>query len=84
MFDRKVAFELNYLFEDHAFHQYSEFIEKHEHELKERHLSSRFLEFYGRTAHTEYEFFESVRIDELIHRNSSALVIAGLQHKSLM
>lgn len=68
---RKQSLELNYLFEDHAFRQYSEFIETHEERLKAAPLQSAFLAWYGREAHTEYAFFRSVRNDEIIHRNAS-------------
>ena len=65
--------ELNYLFENHAFEQYSTFIDTHVEELKKKPLSSEFLSWYGRTPVNQYEFFISVRNDELIHRNTSCL-----------
>lgn len=72
LFSPKSALQLNYLFEDHAFSQYSIFIEKHAEELKNRPVMIDFLEFYGRHAKSEYELFVSIRNDELIHRNMSA------------
>ncbi|MES2995044.1 MAG: hypothetical protein V4681_03370 [Patescibacteria group bacterium] len=66
---RKAALELNYIFENHAYHQYSEFLELYGEEMKHRVCMYEFLSFYGRNVVTEYEFFESVRNDELIHRN---------------
>ncbi|HET8575071.1 MAG TPA: alternative oxidase [Candidatus Paceibacterota bacterium] len=65
------SYELNYMFEQHAFDQYSEFIETYEEELKKRPVSSEFLAWYGRHPRSQYEFFQSVRNDEIIHRNQS-------------
>jgi ubiquinol oxidase len=67
----RAALELNYLFESHAYQQYSRFLEENEEELKHKPMMSDFLAFYGREAKSEYEFFEMVRNDELIHRNRS-------------
>ena len=66
------AFELNYVFEDHAFAQYSRFIKTNEKALKERPVKSAFLEYYGRYPRSEYDFFVSVSCDEITHRNRSA------------
>jgi ubiquinol oxidase len=71
MFSHRASLELNYLFESHAYKQYQEFINREGERLKQQPLSSDFLAFYGREARTEYEFFEMVRNDELIHRNRS-------------
>ncbi len=71
LFSRRAALELNYLFEDHAFRQYSEFLETEGEALKKSALMSDFLTFYGREVRSEYEFFEGVRNDELVHRNRS-------------
>ena len=68
---RKEALELNYVFESHAYEQYSEFIEECGEELKKRNVESEFLKFYGRECANEYELFCSIRDDELIHRNES-------------
>lgn len=68
---RKTALELNYLFESHAYAQYSAFLEQDGERLKRSPIMSEFLNFYGRNVRTEYEFFELVRNDELIHRNRS-------------
>ena len=67
----RLSFELNYLFEDHAYRQYSQFIETHREELKVRPIDSKFLRRYGRNPRSELEFFELVRNDELVHRNQS-------------
>lgn len=67
----KASLELNYLFEAHAYVQYSQFLKENEERLKNTPIMSEFLAFYGRQFRTEYEFFESVRNDELIHRNRS-------------
>lgn len=71
MLNRKASLELNYLFEAHAYEQYGEFLEREGERLKHTLVTSEFLTFYGRTAHTEYELFRSIRNDELIHRNRS-------------
>lgn len=65
------SYELNYLFESHAFAQYDEFITKHAEELKKAPILSEFLMQYGRTPLSQFEFFKSVRNDEIIHRNQS-------------
>jgi ubiquinol oxidase len=62
------AYELNALFEDHAYAQYGDFLVAHEAELKNQPLKSRFLEFYGRTVVSRWEFFCLVRNDELLHK----------------
>ncbi len=71
MISRKSALELNYLFENHAYHQYQEFLMLHGERLRDTPVFSDFLVFYGRNPRTEYELFESIRNDELIHRNRS-------------
>jgi len=71
MLHRKSALELNYLFENHAFHQYQQFLDENEASLKERMCMSDFLTLYGRHVRSEYELFETIRNDELIHRNRS-------------
>lgn len=67
----RYSLELNYLFESHAFEQYDRFLREHEEELKHKLVQSDFLLWYGRSPKHQYEFFESVRNDELIHRNRS-------------
>jgi ubiquinol oxidase len=68
---RKAALELNYLFENHAYHQYSQFLAENAETLRHKVCMYEFLSFYGRNVVTEYEFFESVRNDELVHRNTT-------------
>ncbi|MDO8523472.1 MAG: alternative oxidase [bacterium] len=65
------SLELNYLFEQDAFEQYSRFLDLHGEELKNKPIESKFLEWYGRNPKNQYEFFRSVRNDEIIHRNQS-------------
>jgi ubiquinol oxidase len=65
------SLELNYIFEHHAFSQYSEFIETYAEDLRREPIESEFLSWYGREVRSEYEFFRSVRNDELVHRNRS-------------
>jgi len=71
LLSRRSALELNYLFEEHAYAQYAEFIDTHTDELRGKPVDSRFLTFYGREAKDRLEFFQLVRNDELIHRNRS-------------
>ncbi|MEN9390444.1 MAG: hypothetical protein RLZZ283_544 [Candidatus Parcubacteria bacterium] len=84
MFERKVAFELNYLFEQHAYDQYTAFIEREGEKLKQLPVKSAFLEFYGRTVSNEYELFNSIRLDEIIHRNCSLVMVRELEKGRLM
>ncbi len=72
LFSPRAAFELNYLFESHAFEQYSRFLELQGEELKRKPVLIDFLEFYGRHVKSEYELFQSICADEIIHRNISA------------
>lgn len=65
------SLETNYLFESHAFEQYSQFLKENEASLKMKPIESEFLAWYGRHPRSQYEFFQSVRADELIHRNRS-------------
>ncbi|OGZ03948.1 MAG: hypothetical protein A2648_01625 [Candidatus Lloydbacteria bacterium RIFCSPHIGHO2_01_FULL_41_20] len=65
------SFELNYLFEQDAFNQYSRFLDLHDEDLKNKLIESKFLEWYGRNPKNQYDFFRSVRNDEIIHRNQS-------------
>lgn len=80
MIDRHIAFELNFLFESHAFEQYSRFITEHEAELRSRAVDSAYLKFYGREVTNELELFESIRLDEIIHRNASIQMIRDIDH----
>ncbi|OIO30225.1 hypothetical protein AUJ77_03775 [Candidatus Nomurabacteria bacterium CG1_02_43_90] len=70
------SLELNYLFEQHAFDQYARFLEENKEELLQKPISSDFLAWYGRNPKSQYEFFRSVRNDELVHRNRSIHEIA--------
>lgn len=74
------SLEINYLFEQHAFDQYSLFLERCGETLKQRSIESEFLTAYGRHPRSEYEFFRSVRNDELVHRNRSIREITLHQH----
>lgn len=69
------SFELNYLFEQHAFEQYDRFLNRRGEELKKKPVESEFLTRYGRNPRNQYEFFRSVRNDEIIHRNQSVHAI---------
>jgi hypothetical protein len=72
----RAALELNYLFEHHAFVQYDEFLARYGRELARCSIDSPYLVAYGRNPRSQYEFFRSVRNDELVHRNRSAREIA--------
>lgn len=72
LFSPKSALSLNYLFEDHAFAQYDRFVRENTEDLKKKPMTVEFLNFYGRHAISEYDFFLSVRNDEIVHRNRSA------------
>ena len=65
------SLETNYIFEQHAFDQYSLFLEREGEKLKACPIESEYLTWYGRHPRSEYEFFCSVRNDELVHRNRS-------------
>lgn len=67
----KWSYELNYMFENHAFEQYSRFLETQGEKLKGKSIESEFLTWYGRNPRNQYEFFRSIRNDEIIHRNTS-------------
>ncbi len=67
----RYSYELNYMFENHAFEQYDRFLELRGEELKKKPVSSEFLDWYGRNPRNQYEFFLSIRNDEIIHRNTS-------------
>lgn len=69
--NKRYSMELNYCFEDHAFEQYSQFLTENEESLKSKVVVSDFLAWYGRNPLTQYDFFVSVRNDEIIHRNMS-------------
>lgn len=76
-FSHRAALEVNYLFESHAYSQYSRFLAENEELLKNTPVMSEFLAFYGREAMNEYELFSSIRNDELIHRNRSIREISA-------
>lgn len=72
LFCPRWSFEMNYLFENHAFEQYDLFLKMHERELTHAVVESEYLTAYGRHPRTQYDFIRSVRNDELAHRNRSA------------
>lgn len=71
LINRRWSYELNYLFENHAYHQYNTFINRYSLKLKQKFLNSQFLKWYGRNIDNQYDFLLSVRNDEIIHRNIS-------------
>ena len=83
LINRKWSYELNYLFEDHSYHQYNTFINRYEEKLKAKEVCSEFLNWYGRGCSNQYEFFLSVRNDELIHRNYSIEELEKFERNSL-
>jgi hypothetical protein len=80
MINPRWSLETNYLFESHAFEQYDLFIKLYETELRTKPIESEFLAWYGRHPRSQYEFFMSVRNDEIVHRNQSIHAIT--QHES--
>ena len=74
------SLETNYLFEQHAFDSYSRFLETHGDELREKPVDSQYMEWYGRHPRNQYEFFRSVRNDEIVHRNRSIHEIELNEH----
>lgn len=77
----RYSLELNYLFENHAFEQYSWFIRENEEELKKKSAECEFLQWYGREVLNQYELFRSIRNDEIIHRNRSIREIEMLEEQ---
>jgi ubiquinol oxidase len=71
LINKKWSYELNYLFESHAYEQYSLFVKRYGERLKEKKINSDFLDWYGRDSKNQYELFISIRNDELLHRNQS-------------
>jgi len=71
----RYAGDLNFVFESHAFEQYNLFLHLHGETLKQKPVHSVFLEWYGRHPQNQYEFFCSLRSDEIIHRNNSVGVL---------
>ncbi len=72
----RYALEINYLFEQHAFSQYNQFLKDYGEELKKRPIASAYLSWYGRECRNQYEFFRLVCNDEIVHRNQSIHEIA--------
>jgi ubiquinol oxidase len=73
----RYSYELNFMFENHAFEQYNLFIMQNEESLRSKTVVSDFLNWYGRNPRTQYELFLSIRNDEIIHRNSSIHELLG-------
>lgn len=76
---RKTSLEINYLFESHAFSQYDLFIKRNHHTLQEKSVDSEFLRLYGRDPANQYDFFLSVRNDEMMHRCESLRQIRDIR-----
>ncbi len=75
---RRWSFELNYLFEQHAFDQYELFLKQQKVQLLQKRVQSDYLSWYGRHPNNQYDFFVSIRNDEIIHRNDSIDMIVAL------
>lgn len=75
------SLEINFLFEQHSYSQYSLFLEKYGESMRHCSIESEYLAWYGRNPRSEYEFFCSVRNDELVHRNRSVHEIAALENQ---
>lgn len=74
------SLETNYLFEQHAFDSYQRFLDTKGEELKHKPVESEYLNWYGRNPRNQYEFFQSVRNDEIVHRNRSIHEIELNEH----
>lgn len=75
----KYSYQVNYMFESHAFEQYDWFLKLYGEELKHKKCESKFLDWYGRYPRNQYDFFLSVRNDEIIHRNNSIVEIEKIE-----
>lgn len=80
----RYSYELNFLFENHAYEAYDQFIRENETALRQKPMMNIFLDWYGRTVSNQYDFFVSVRNDELIHRNTSLEVLNLPKHKRIL
>jgi len=81
-FTPRKAYELNYIFEDHAREQYAIFLADNE-QFKEKPLRSKFLEVYGRANANYYDFFAGVRDDEINHRDRSLEAMQEINRRRL-
>ena len=79
-FAPRKAYELNYIFEDHAREQYTIFLKNNE-QFKEKPLQSKFLEAYGRMNANYYDFFVGVRDDEIKHRDRSLVAMEEVDRR---
>ena len=67
----RYSYELNFMFENHAFEQYDRFLKTKGEALKQKPARTDFLDWYGRHPENQYDLFLSIRNDEIIHRNTS-------------
>ena len=81
-FTPRKAYELNYIFEDHAREQYAIFLANNE-QFKEKPLKSKFLEVYGRANANYHDFFAGVRDDEINHRDRSLEAMQEIDRRKL-
>ena len=81
-FTPRKAYELNYIFEDHAQEQYGIFIADNK-QFKTKPLQSKFLEVYGRANANYYDFFIGVRDDEINHRYRSLEAMQEINRRRL-
>jgi len=81
-FTPRKAYELNYIFEDHAREQYAIFLENNG-QFKEKLLQSKFMEVYGRANANYHDFFAGVRDDEINHRDRSLEAMQEIDRREL-
>ena len=81
-FTPRKAYELNYIFEDHAREQYTIFLANNE-QFKEKPLRSKFLEVYSRANANYHDFFAGVRDDEINHRDRSLEAMQEIDRRKL-
>lgn len=80
MINRRYSYELNYLFENHAYNAYELFIKENRDMLAQKKVYSRFLNYYKRYPENQLVLFESIKNDEIIHRNESALEMVKINN----
>lgn len=70
LINKRFSYELNYIFENHAYEQYNQFLEENP-DLKKQKINSKYLNYLDKNFKSGYDLIKSIRDDELIHRNNS-------------
>lgn len=71
LFSMRAAFHFNAMFEDHAEHEYAQFVEDHP-ELDQQPVTNELVKLFGNPA-TWGDVFRHIGLDERVHRNESLL-----------